>query len=141
VAPSTVLTPHEGEYARLLGAPPGPDRVEAARRLAAATGAVALLKGSTTVVAAPDGRVLLSTSGDARLATAGTGDVLAGMVGALCAQGLDPLRAAAGAASLHGAAAVLGWTRGLVAGDLPDLVPAVLGHPGPAADHPGPDGA
>lgn len=121
-----VLTPHEGEFARLAGVPVGPDRIAAARDLAAGSGAVVLLKGPTTVVAAPDGRVLLSASGDARLATAGTGDVLAGVVGALAAQGLEPLEAAAAAAFLHGAAGALGWRRGLVAGDLAELLPAVL---------------
>ena len=71
-----MLTPHDGEFARLAGGPPGDDRVAAARGLAASTGAVVLLKGPTTVVADPDGRALLVTAGDARLATAGTGDVL-----------------------------------------------------------------
>ena len=66
-----VLTPHDGEYARLAGAPPGDDRIAAARDLAARVGAVVLLKGPTTVVAAPDGEVRLPTAGDQRLATAG----------------------------------------------------------------------
>lgn len=124
--PRMVLTPHDGEYARLMGSPPGDDRLDAARLLAVATGAVALLKGSTTVVAHPDGRVLVTDTGDARLATAGTGDVLAGIIGALCARGLEPLRAAAAGAFLHGAAGALGWRNGLVAGDLPALLPTVL---------------
>ena len=105
---------------------PGPDRIAAARQLAAHRGAVVLLKGPTTVVAHPDGRVLLSTTGDARLATAGTGDVLAGVVGALCARGVQPFLAAGLAAFCHGRAADLGWRQGLVAGDLPDLLPAVI---------------
>lgn len=121
-----VLTPHDGEFARLAGARPGPDRIGAARDLAARLGSVVLLKGGPTVVAHPDGRVLLATSGDARLATAGTGDVLAGMIGALCAQGLEPFLAAAAGADLHGRAAALGWRRGLVASDVAGLVPAVL---------------
>jgi len=70
--------------------------------------------------------VLLSTGGDARLATAGTGDVLSGVVGALLAQGLDGPAAAAGGAFVHGRAAGLGWRRGLVAGDLLDLLPAAF---------------
>ena len=70
--------------------------------------------------------MLLSTAGDDRLATAGTGDVLAGVVGAYLAQGLDGLRAAAGGAFVHGRAGHLGWRHGLVAGDLLDLLPAVL---------------
>ncbi len=132
--PSIVLTPHDGEYAGLAGRPPGPDRLQAARRLAADTGATVLLKGSTTVVAAPGGEVLVSTSGGPRLASAGTGDVLSGIIAALLATGLDPLRAAATAAHVHGRAASLGWPRGLVAGDLVDLLPAVLS---PRAPDPG----
>lgn len=126
LGPRVVLTPHDGEHAALTGEPPGADRLEAARALAARTGAVALLKGSTTVVAEPGGEVLVVTAGDVRLATAGTGDVLSGLIGALAASGLDPWRAAAAGAHLHGRAGALGWRRGLVAGDLPDLVPHVL---------------
>jgi ADP-dependent NAD(P)H-hydrate dehydratase / NAD(P)H-hydrate epimerase len=85
-----------------------------------------LLKGPATVVAHPDGRCLVSSTGDARLATAGTGDVLAGMVGALCARGAEPFEAAAMASYLHGMAAALGWADGFVAGDLPGLVPAAI---------------
>jgi NAD(P)H-hydrate epimerase len=122
----TVLTPHEGEFAHLAGEKVPADRLDGTRRLAARTGATVLLKGSTTVVADPDGRVLLSASGDARLATAGTGDVLSGVIGAFLAQGLAGLEGAAAAAWVHGTAAHLGWRRGLVAGDLLDLLPAVL---------------
>ncbi|MCU1376488.1 MAG: putative carbohydrate kinase, partial [Actinomycetia bacterium] len=125
--PSTVvLTPHDGEHERLTGHPPGADRVAAARALAAATGAVVLLKGPTTVVAEPGGRVLLTASGDARLATAGSGDVLSGIIAGLLAGGVPPLEAAAWAAHLHGLAAGLGPARGLVAGDLVDRLPEVL---------------
>ena len=123
---ATVLTPHEGEFARLTGSPPPPDRVGAVRDLARRARATVLLKGSTTVVADPDGEVMLSTAGDARLASAGTGDVLAGVLGAFLAQGLGPLQAAAAAAFVHGRAGHLGWRRGLVAGDLLDLLPPVL---------------
>ena len=77
-------------------------------------------------MADPDGRVLLSATGDPQLATAGTGDVLSGVIGAFLAQGLDGLQAAAAGAWVHGAAAHLGWRRGFVAGDLLDLLPAVL---------------
>jgi len=122
----TVLTPHEGEFAHLSGEKLGADRLEATRRLAAGIGTTVLLKGSTTTVADPDGRVVLSATGDPRLATAGTGDVLSGVIGAFLAQGLDGLRAAAAGAWVHGTAAHLGWRRGLVAGDLLDLLPAVL---------------
>ncbi|HET6792972.1 MAG TPA: NAD(P)H-hydrate dehydratase [Acidimicrobiales bacterium] len=120
----TVITPHDGEFARLTGDAPGPDRLSAARRLAERTGAVVLLKGSTTVVAEPGGRVLLSASGGPRLATAGTGDVLSGVIAALLAQGVAPPEAAAAGAHLHGRAARLGPDRGLVAGDVADLLPA-----------------
>ena len=118
-----VLTPHDGEYFRLTGRSPGPDRMAAARSLAADTGAVVLLKGPTTVVAAPDGRVLLTAAGDARLATAGTGDVLAGIIGAFLARGAGPLEAAATAAHVHGRlATAVGFEElpptGVVAGDL-----------------------
>jgi hydroxyethylthiazole kinase-like uncharacterized protein yjeF len=126
VGPTTVLTPHDGEFARLAGGPPGDDRLAAARDLARHTGAVVLLKGPATVVAAPDGSALVSTSGDERLATAGTGDVLAGIIGGLLAAGLAPQRAAAAGAFLHGRAGALGWRRGLVAGDLPAALPAAL---------------
>ena len=126
VSETTVLTPHDGEFARLAGHAPGTDRIADARHLAEHTGAVVLLKGRTTVVAAPDGEVLLSIAGDQRLATAGTGDVLAGIIGALLACGMDPLRAAAGGAFLHGRAGALGWRRGLVAGDVVAHLPAVL---------------
>jgi hydroxyethylthiazole kinase-like uncharacterized protein yjeF len=122
----TVLTPHDGELTRLTGSPPGADRIAALRGVAARTGVVVLLKGSTTLVAEPSGRVLVSTSGSSRLATAGTGDVLSGVVGALLARGLGPLEAAALAAHVHGRAAELGPVEGLLAGDLPELVAAVL---------------
>ena len=122
----TVLTPHDGEYALLTGAAPGPDRLDAARRLAAATGCVVLLKGPATVVADPRGEALVATTGDARLATAGTGDVLSGIVGALLAMGVPALRAAAAGAWLHGRAARLAPELGMVAGDLCDHLPAVL---------------
>ena len=121
-----VLTPHDGEYAHLLGEPPGPDRVAAARRLAAAAGAVVLLKGPTTAVADPAGRVLLARAGTTALATAGTGDVLSGVIAAFLARGVPALEAAALGAHVHGRAGVLGHRGGLVAGDLPELVARVL---------------
>ncbi len=122
----TVLTPHEGEFARLSGAPPGAHRLDEVRDLAAALGSTVLLKGSTTVVADPSGDVLITNTGGPFLASAGTGDVLSGVVGALLAQGLDGLRAAAAAAFVHGCAGRMGWRRGLVAGDLVDLLPAAI---------------
>jgi NAD(P)H-hydrate epimerase len=126
VSETTVLTPHDGEFARLTGRSPSEDRIADARALAAESGAIVLLKGRTTVVAAPDGEVLVSIAGDQRLATAGTGDVLAGIIGALLACGVDPLHAAAGGAFIHGRAGALGWRRGLVAGDVIAHLPAVL---------------
>jgi len=121
-----VLTPHDGEFARLAGAPPGTDRVGAVRRLSDLLGAVVLLKGSTTIVAAPGGRVLLAASGSPRLATAGSGDVLSGMIGAFLARGVEAQTAAALAAHVHGRAAGLGRPEGLLAEDLPELVADVL---------------
>lgn len=125
---TTVFTPHDAEFARLTGEAPVDDRLASVRAAAAALGAVVLLKGPSTVVARPDGDVLIAAAGDARLATLGTGDVLAGVVGALCALGLDPFHAAAAGAFLHGDAAALGWRRGLVASDLFELLPAALDH-------------
>ncbi len=122
----TVLTPHDGEYQMLTGALPGADRLAAARRLAFDTHSVVVLKGPTTVVAAPDGEALVVTEGDERLATAGTGDVLAGVIGALVAHQVPPLQAGAMAAWVHGAAGRRGAAPGLVASDLPHLLPAVL---------------
>jgi ADP-dependent NAD(P)H-hydrate dehydratase / NAD(P)H-hydrate epimerase len=126
---ATVITPHDGEYASLFGGGPGADRLAAVRQEAAATGAIVLLKGSTTVVAHPDGRALLVAAGSPRLASAGTGDVLSGVIAALIARGLDAFEAAALAAHVHGRAAGLGLAEGLVAGDLPDLVARWLSGP------------
>lgn len=123
-----VLTPHDGEYRRLAGHDPGPDRVAAATRLAESTGAVVLVKGSLTVVAAPEGEgfapppVLMAAAGTSALATAGTGDVLSGIIGAFVARGVDAPRSAAFAAHVHGAAARRGRSEGLLSIDLPDLV-------------------
>jgi len=123
---SVIITPHEGEYARLFGGKPGPDRLAAVREAASSTGTVVLLKGSTTVVAAPDGRALFAAAGSPRLATAGTGDVLSGVIGAFVARGVPAFEAAGLAAHVHGRAAGVGWAEGLVAGDLPDLVARFL---------------
>jgi hydroxyethylthiazole kinase-like uncharacterized protein yjeF len=100
-----VLTPHDREFARL--APLGKDRVASAKALAQRTNAVVLLKGYSTIVAAPDGRVLINQAPSAWLATAGSGDVLSGMIGALLAAGLDPWLAAGCAAWMHGQAGTL----------------------------------
>ncbi|WP_421121109.1 NAD(P)H-hydrate dehydratase [Aquihabitans daechungensis] len=125
-APPVVLTPHDGEFAALEGAPPSADRFAAVRGLARATGAVVLLKGPSTLIAAPDGSVLVADQGDARLATAGSGDVLTGLILGLAARGVPAQRAAAAGAFLHGRAGDLAWRRGLVAGDLVDHLPAAF---------------
>ena len=103
----TVLTPHAGEFARLAGAPPGDDRIAAARRLADQFGATVLLKGNVTVVAEPGGPVYLNRAGQSWAATAGSGDVLSGIIGALLAAGLPAGEAAAAAAFVHAHAANL----------------------------------
>jgi hydroxyethylthiazole kinase-like uncharacterized protein yjeF len=123
---ATIVTPHAGEYARLAGESVGEDRVAAARRLAERAGAVVLLKGSRTVVADPTGRAAVNPTGGPWLATAGTGDVLSGIVGALAALGLPAFRAATAGAWIHGRAADGAGHAGLVAGDLIDALPTVL---------------
>ncbi len=103
----TVLTPHAGEFARLAGSPPGDDRVAATRRLADQFGATVLLKGNITVIAEPSGPVYLNPAGQSWAATAGSGDVLSGIIGALLAAGLPAGEAAASAAFVHARAANL----------------------------------
>ena len=103
----TVLTPHAGEFARLAGQHPGPDRVAATRRLAEQFGATVLLKGNVTVVAEPEGNTYLNPAGQSWAATAGSGDVLSGVIGALLAAGLPPGEGAAMAAFVHAHAANL----------------------------------
>jgi hydroxyethylthiazole kinase-like uncharacterized protein yjeF len=125
-----VLTPHDGEYAALLGTPPGADRIDAAVRAARRTGCTVLLKGPTTVVASPTPPpgvpgVLAVTAGTPDLATPGSGDVLSGVIGALLARGLPAHLAAALAAHVHGrAGAALGAA--CRASALPDAVASVL---------------
>jgi len=106
-AAPTVLTPHAGEFARLAGNPPGDDRVGACRTLADRFGATVLLKGNVTVIADPGGPVYLNPAGQSWAATAGSGDVLSGMIGALLASGLPAGEAAAAAAFVHARAAAL----------------------------------
>jgi NAD(P)H-hydrate epimerase len=123
---ATVLTPHDREFERLAGAPAGADRFGTVRSLAAATGATVVLKGPTTLVAEPGGLVRAVTIGDQRLATAGTGDVLSGIIGALLASGMPAFDAAAGGAWLHGQAASMRPASGLVASDLLAAIPSAI---------------
>jgi len=106
-AAPTVLTPHAGEFERLAGSPPGDDRIDATRKLADRLGVTVLLKGNVTVIAEPGGPVHLNPARQSWAATAGSGDVLSGIVGALLAAGLAPPQAAAAAAYVHARAANL----------------------------------
>jgi NAD(P)H-hydrate epimerase len=122
----TVLTPHDAEFSRLVGCPVDADRFAATRALASRTGCVVLLKGPTTVVSDPLGDVLVVDHGDERLATAGSGDVLAGVIGSLLACGVEGSRAAAAGAWIHSEAGRRGPAAGLLAGDLVDRLPDVM---------------
>jgi ADP-dependent NAD(P)H-hydrate dehydratase / NAD(P)H-hydrate epimerase len=122
----TVLTPHDGEYGRLAGEAVGGDRVDAARRLAARSGCVTLLKGPATVVADPSGRAVINPTGGSELATAGSGDVLTGIIGGFLARGLSAFEAAAVGAFVHGRAGDAAGHTGVVAGDLIAALPRTL---------------
>ena len=129
-----VLTPHPGEMARLVDdATPesiNADRIGTAQRLASARNVIVVLKGARTIVARPDGEAAICPMGNAGMATAGTGDVLTGMIAGLMAQGLSPWDAARAAVYLHGlagdlAAAEMGQA-GMIAGDLLDRIPKAI---------------
>lgn len=120
----TVLTPHEGEFEKLFG-PIGDDRKQAALTAAQRAQSIVVLKGPMTLIAHPDGRLIVNDRPDANLATAGTGDVLAGMIAGLLAQGMEVFYAAAAAVWMHSdAAGRIG--RGLIASDIIAVLPDVL---------------
>jgi hydroxyethylthiazole kinase-like uncharacterized protein yjeF len=127
-----VVTPHDREFARLAGHDVGADRVESALALAAKMNATVLLKGDRTIVASPDGSALVNTTGTPALATAGSGDVLAGLIGSLLAAGLPPEKAALAGAFAHGLAGRIAargsrpTTSADVAAALPDAISTLL---------------
>ncbi|MGI2229025.1 NAD(P)H-hydrate dehydratase, partial [Burkholderia vietnamiensis] len=140
-----VLTPHPLEAARLLGSDTASvqhDRLAAAQALAARYAGIVVLKGSGTVIAAPDGRLTINPTGNAALATGGTGDVLGGLIGALLAQRVAPYEAALAGVYLHGLAAdtlTASGTgpAGLTAGELAPMVRTLINrlfYPSPRAD-------
>lgn len=127
---SCVLTPHEGEFERMFGAVPDiaqtPSKLERARRAAVHVGAVIVLKGPDTVIACPTGRAAINTTGSPALATAGSGDVLGGLIAGLLAQGMPAFEAACAAVWLHGRAGEEAGP-GLIADDLPEAAMRLLG--------------
>lgn len=124
LAPNYILTPHDGEFARAFPDLTG-SRLERAQDAADMTEAIIVLKGAETVIAHPDGDVIVNNHASPHLASAGTGDVLAGLMTGLCAQGMEPFDAACAAVWIHGEAGIRIGT-GLVASDIPDHIPEIL---------------
>jgi len=133
VSAPVILTPHPGEFSRLTGLTPqqvNADRVGTSREFAARHNVTLVLKGASTVIASPDGQVLINPTGNTGLASGGTGDVLSGLLVGLLAQGMNPLDAAAAAVFLHGRAADMAVEQlteyCLTAGDVIDYLPAAF---------------